>query len=160
MAWIATLMSVASSLSMVEINFQVVNSGDMSLDIVALHIYDDLDLNHLRIYNDGVFLHGRRLRLPLRLAKGELITLQSRHNISLAMGTNESMFAADFRALPRLIAHEVAVEAVDATGNRQTFTGELKTLSKTLKDVYFRQWREYGQDEYLVLAGAVVIGDA
>jgi len=142
-----------------EINFQILNSGDAPLDLVAIHIYDDLDLNHLRIYNDGVFLHGSRLRLPLQLAKGELVTLQSRHYISLTMGTTESLFAADFRALPRLIAHELAVEAVDATGNRQTFTGELKTLSKNLKDLYARQWREYGQEEYLVLAGAIVIGD-
>ena len=120
---------------------------------------DDLDLAHLRIYNEGVFLHGDRVRLPLRLPKGEVITLQAKHKISLALGSNDGLFAADFRALPRLILHEVAVEAVDANGNRQIHTGQIKTDSQSLKDVYIKQWREYGQEEYLMLAGDRLTGD-
>lgn len=136
-----------------DINVQLLNSGDAPLEITAIHVYDDLNLNHLRIYNDGVFRHGSRLRLPVRLARGELIALQVKHKISLALGSNDGLFAADFQALPRFIAHEVTVEAVDANGIRQTYTGEIKTSTEFLKDVYVKQWREYEQDEYLLLAG-------
>jgi hypothetical protein len=143
-----------------DLNIQILNSGDGPLEITAIHVYDDLDLNHLRIYHDGVFQHGDRVRLPLRLAKGELLALQAKHKITLAVGSNDGLFAADFRALPRLILHEVAVETVDANGNRQTYTGEIKTASQALKDLYVKQWREYGQEEYLMLAGDSLTGDA
>jgi hypothetical protein len=136
-----------------ELNFQILNLGDRVLEITAIHVYDDLDLNHVRIYHDGVFQHGTKLRLPLRLDRGELLTLQSKHKISLAMGSNDGLFAADFRALPRFILHEVIVDAVDLNGSRQTFRAEIKTLSNSLKDVYVKQWQEYNQDEYVVLAG-------
>lgn len=136
-----------------ELNIQIVNSGDVPLEITAIHVYDDLDLKHLRIYNDGIFMYGSRLRPPLKLAKGELIRVQARHKISLAMGSTDGLFAADFRALPRSISHEVSVETVDPNGNRQTYTGEISTPSQTLKDLYLKQWREYEQDEYLMLAG-------
>jgi hypothetical protein len=104
-------------------------------------------------------VHGSKLSLPLRLAKGELLTLQSQQKISLALGSNDDLFAADFRALPRFILHEVAVEAVDASGQRQIYTGEIKTSSQSLKDLYIKQWREYGQEEYLLLAGDGLAGD-
>lgn len=136
-----------------ELNFQLLNSGDAPLEITAIHVYDDLNLNHLRIYNDGVYLHGGRVRLPLQLGKGELLTMQARHKISLALGSNDALFAADFRALPRYILHEIAVEATDPGGNRQRYTGEIKTPSGALKSVYLKQWREYEQEEYLFLAG-------
>ena len=136
-----------------DINIQIINSGDGPLEITAIHVYDDLDLNHLRIYHDGVFLHGDRVHLPLCLAKGELLALQAKHKITLALGSNDGLFAADFRALPRFILHEVAVEAVDANGNRKIYTGEIKTASQSLKDLYVKQWRDYGQEEYLMLAG-------
>ena len=136
-----------------ELNFQLLNSGDAPLEITGIHVYDDLTLNHLRIYNEGVYLQGGRVRLPLQLGKGELLTLQARHKISLALGSNDALFAADFRALPRYILHEIIVEATGTGGNRQRFTGELKTPSGALKSVYVKQWREYEQEEYLVLAG-------
>ena len=142
-----------------DINLQIVNSGDGPLEITAIHVYDDLDLNHLRIYHDGVFLHGDRVHLPLRLAKGEPLTLQAKHKITLALGSNDAIFAADFRALPRFILHEVAVEAVDANGNKQTYIGEIRTSSQNLRDLYVKQWREYGQEEYLMLAGENLAGD-
>ena len=142
-----------------EINIQLLNSGDAPLEITAIHVDDNLDLNHLRIYNDGVFLSGSRVHLPLRLAKGEVITLQARHKISLALGSNDGLFAADFRALPRFILHDVVVEAMDATGSRQTYAAEIKTVSQSLKDVYVKQWQEYGQEEYLMLAGESLTGD-
>jgi len=142
------------------INIQILNSGDGPVEITAIHVDDNLDLNHLRIYNDGIFLHGERVRLPLRLAKGELIKLQARHKISLALGSNDGLFAADFRALPRFILHEVVVDAADANGNRQNYTAEIKTLTQSLKDVYVKQWREYGQEEYLMLAGDLLPDDS
>lgn len=141
------------------LNLQILNSGDAALEITAIHVYDDLDLNHLRIFYEGVFRHGGKLHLPVHLAKGELVTLQAKHRISLAIGSNDGLFAADFRALPRSIAHEVAVEAVYVNGNRQTYTGEIKTPSQALTDVYVKQWREYGQEEYLMLAGYGRAGD-
>jgi hypothetical protein len=142
-----------------DLNIQIINLGDGPLEITAIHVYDDLDLNHLRIYHDGTFLHGDRVRLPLRLAKGELLALQAKHKITLALGSNDGLFAADFRALPRFILHEVVVEAVDANGNKQIYTGEIKTASQSLKDLYVKQWREYGQEEYLMLAGDSLKGD-
>jgi hypothetical protein len=142
-----------------DLNIQIINSGDVPLEITAIHVYDDLDLNHLRIYHDGTFLHGDRVRLPLRLAKGELLALQAKHKITLGLGSHDGLFAADFRALPRFILHEVAVEALDANGNRQIYSGEIKTSSQSLKDLYVKQWREYGQEEYLMLAGDALTGE-
>ena len=137
----------------IEFNIQIQNSGDNPLEVTALHTYDDLDLSHLRIYNDGLFLHGSRLRLPFHLGRGELITLQSKQKISSTMGSSDALFAADFRALPRFILHQVVAEAVDPDGRKLTFTSEIKTPSKPLADLYMKQWQEYDQDEYLVLAG-------
>jgi len=136
-----------------EINMQILNPGDGPLDVVAIHVNDDLDLNHLRMFNEGIFLNGGRLPLPLKLGSGELVTLQARQRISLAMGSNDGLFAADFQALPRLILHEVMVEATDSLGKRQAFWGELKTASKDLKELYYKQWREFDQRDYLMLAG-------
>lgn len=136
-----------------EINMQILNPGDKPLEVVAIYVNDDLDLNHLRVYSEGVYVNGSRLHLPLKLGKGELITLQARNRISLAMGSNDGLFAADFQALPRLILYEVMVEATDAAGKRQVFWAELKTASKTLKELYYKQWREFDQQDYLMLAG-------
>ena len=142
-----------------DINIQVINSGDVPLEITVVHVSDDLELRHLRIYSEGVFRHGDKLSLPQRLAKGELLTFQAKHKVSLALGSHDSLFAADFRALPRFILHEVAVEALDANGNRQIYTGELKSSSQALKDLYIKQWHEYEQDEYLILASGGLAGD-
>jgi len=136
-----------------ELNFQILNTGDTPLEITAIHLYDDLNLNHIRIYNDGVFLQGGKVRLPLQLGKRELLTLQARQTISLAFGSNDGLFAADFRALPRYIAHEVVVEVTDSQGERQIYTGDIKTPAGALKNAYVKQWREYEQKEYLFLAG-------
>ena len=136
-----------------EINLQLQNTGDHPLEVASIHAEDNLDVNHLRIYNDGIFLNGIRVRLPVRLESKETITLQSRHKISVAMGSNDALFAADIRALPRLILHEVFVEAADMDGRHLTYVSELKTPSKTLIDLYVKQWQEYGQAEYLLLAG-------
>jgi hypothetical protein len=136
-----------------EINIQLQNTGDHPLELASIHAEDNLDVNHLRIYNDGIFRSGLRVRLPLRLESKETITLQSRHKISTAMGSNDALFAADIRALPRLILHEVFVEATDMDGRHLTYVTELKTPSNLLVDLYVKQWQEYGQAEYLMLAG-------
>jgi hypothetical protein len=142
-----------------EINLQIVNSGDVPLEITGIYVDDNLDLNHLHIYNEGIFLRGSRLRPPLKLDRGELVTLQAKHKVSRSTGSTDGLFAADFRALPRFISHEVAVHAVDTNGNRQIFTGQIKTPSQSLKDLYVKQWREYEQEEYLMLAGYSITGD-
>jgi hypothetical protein len=49
---------------------------------------------------------------------------------------------------------------VDTNGNRQIYTGEIKTSPQALKDLYVQQWREYGQEEYLMLAGYSLTGDS
>ena len=136
-----------------EINFQLFNSGDVPLDILSIYVDDSLELSHLRIYLDGVYLRGNKVRFPLHLKKGELITLQSRHKISLGMGSTDALFAADFRSLPKTILYDVIVNTSNDRGKRQSYVAELGTPSKSLVDLYVNQWREYGQQEYLVLAG-------
>ncbi|MEP7135256.1 MAG: hypothetical protein ABI904_10015 [Chloroflexota bacterium] len=142
-----------------EINLQLQNTGDHPLEVASMHVEDNLDLNHLRIYNDGVLVSGIKVRLPIRLESKETITLQAQHKISLAMGSNDALFAADIRALPRLILHEVFVEATDMDGKHLTYVAELKTPSKSLIDLYVKQWQEYGQAEYLMLAGHAPVGE-
>jgi len=136
-----------------EINFQLFNSGDVTLDILSVYVDDNLSLNHLRIYLDGIVLRGSKVRFPLHLEKGEFITLQSRHNISLGLGSNDSLFAADMCSLPQTILYDVIVNTSNKNGKRQSYVAELATPSKSLVDLYVNQWREYGQQEYLVLAG-------
>jgi len=136
-----------------EINLQILNSGDLPLDVISIDVDNDLDLNHLCLFHEGFFLHGSRLQLPLHLECGRLVTLQSRYRITYGRGSHEALFAADFRFLPRSILHEVSISTVDSAGNNQTYLSELKTLSSPLIDLYVNQWQEYQQDEYLVLAG-------
>lgn len=142
-----------------EINFQLFNSGDVALDILSVYVDDNLELNHLRVYLDGVYLLGNRVRFPLRLEKGEFLTLQSRHKISLGMGSNDALFAADMRSLPKSILYDVIVNTSNEYGKRQSYVAELTTPSKSLVDLYVNQWREYGQQEYLVLVGHSEAGD-
>jgi hypothetical protein len=142
-----------------EINFQLFNSGDVPLDILSVYVDDNLDLSHLRIYLDGVYLLGNRVRFPLHLKKGEFITLQSRHRISPSMGSSDALFAADMRSFPRSILLDVIVNTSNEKGKRQSYVAELPTPSKSLVDLYVNQWREYGQQEYLVLVGDVEVGD-
>ena len=136
-----------------EINFQIFNSGDVPLDILSVHVDDNLNLNHLRIYLDGIYLRGNKVRFPFHLEKGEFVTLQSRHTISLGMGSNDALFAADMRSLPKTILYDVVANTSDKNGKRQSSVAKLATPSKLLVDLYVNQWREYDQQEYLVLAG-------
>lgn len=139
--------------SSLELNIQLQNSGELSLDILSIDIDNDLSLNHLDLSYEGVFLHGKELLFPIRLESGEIAKLQLRYKISISRGSNESLFAADFRSLPRIITHDISVDAADADEIRQTYTLEIKTSPKHLIDLYIKQWREYAQEEYLVLAG-------
>jgi len=143
-----------------ELNFQLLNSGDIPLDILSVYVDDNLELNHLRIYLDGIYLHGNKVRFPLHLEKGEFITLQSRHRISHGMGSNDSLFAADMRSLPKTILYDVIVNTSNEYGKRHSYVAQLAASSKSLVDLYINQWREYGQQEYLVLAGHTQAGDA
>jgi len=136
-----------------EINFQLFNTGDVPLDILSVYLDDNLDLSHLRVYLDGVFLNGGKVRFPLHLKKGEFITLQSRHKISVGLGSNDALFAADMRALPKTILYDVIVNTSNHKGKRQSYVAELATPSQELVDLYVKQWREYDQKEYLVLSG-------
>ena len=142
-----------------EINFQLFNSGDVPLDILSVYVDDSLESNHLRVYLDGVYLRGTKVRFPLHLEKGEFLTLQSRHKISLGMGSTDALFAADMRSLPKSILYDVIVNTSNEYGKKQSYVAELTTSSKSLVDLYVNQWREYGQQEYLVLAGHDQAGD-
>ena len=142
-----------------EINIQLHNSGDLPFDILSMETDNNLNLNHFAMSYEGIFLHGKKLRLPLHLESGELITLQLRYRISINRGSNESLFAADFRSLPRSIIHEVSIDTATTGKNKETCTSEIKILSRPLIDLYVKQWREYDQEEYLVLAGYDLEGD-
>jgi hypothetical protein len=142
-----------------EINFQLFNSGDVTLDILSIYVDDNLELNHLRIYLDGVFMRGGKVQFPLRLEKGEFITLQARHNISLGLGSTDALFAADMCSLPATILYDVIVNTANKNEKRQSYVAELPTPSKDLVDLYVRQWQEYDQMEYLVLSGQRKVGD-
>lgn len=142
-----------------EINFQLFNSGDVSLDILSIYVDDNLELSHLRIYLDGIFLHGGKVKFPLRLEKGEFITLQSRHHISFGRDSTDALFAADMRTLPANILYDVIVNTSNKNGKRQSYVAELATQSKDLVDLYEKQWQEYDQMEFLVLSGTRIVGD-
>jgi len=135
------------------INLRVENSGDLPLEVLSIHLENHLDLNYLHLSNGEVFLNGSRLRLPLSLKSGEFVLLQSKYKIAGSKDSNNGLFAADFRALPRSILHEIVCETRDPDGNRQTYVSKIETLSKPLIDLYVKQWREYDQEEYLLLAG-------
>jgi hypothetical protein len=137
-----------------EINVRIQNTGELPLDVLEIDSDDNLNINYLRIYHSGVFCQGRKLQLPLHLKCGELADLQFKYRITLNKGANNNaLFAADFRALPRTILHEVSFETMDADGRKQITTAETRVPSKPLVDLYVQQWQEYDQQEYLVLAG-------
>jgi hypothetical protein len=136
-----------------EINIQLYNAGVMPLDVLSVEMDNNLDLNHVHFHNKGLFHHGKKLRLPFHLESGEVVIIQAKYKIAINTGSNEALFAADFRALPRIIAHEVLVNTTDAENASQIFTSQLNIPSKHLVDLYVNQWREYDQEEYLVLAG-------
>lgn len=135
-----------------DINIRLHNSGKLPLDILAIDFDHSLNLSHLRIADVGVFHHGRKLRYPVRLEDGEVIALQLRYKISINQGSTAGLFAADFRSLPMSIVHEVVFETADADGRKQTYASEVRTPSKPLIEMYVKQWQEYGQEEYLILA--------
>jgi len=136
-----------------EINIQLQNSGNLPLNVLSVEVDNNLGLNHLRFFNEGIFLHGKEHHFPFQLESGELVTLQARYTISINRGSNKALFAADFRSLPRFITHKVSIDALDSDENNQTYTAELKTPSQSLVDLYVKQWQEYEQEEYLILAG-------
>ncbi|HSG41846.1 MAG TPA: hypothetical protein VLA72_01715 [Anaerolineales bacterium] len=136
-----------------EINFRLFNSGDVPLDVLSIYVDDDLDLSHLRVYFDGVFLNGNKVRFPLRLEKGELVTIQSQHKISLGVSSTDSLFAADMRSLPKSILYDVIVNTSNDNGKRQSYVAELETPSNFLVDLYIKQWQDFDQQEYLDMAG-------
>jgi len=142
-----------------EINFQLFNSGDVPIDILSVYVDDNLEQHHLRIYLDGVFQSGSKVRFPLHLKKGEIVTLQSRHTVSVGMGSNDALFAADMQSLPRSILYDVVVNTSNDSGKKQSYVAELATPSKALVDLYVNQWREYDQQEYLVMVGQDQVKD-
>ena len=136
-----------------EINMQILNSGDLPFDIFSVEVDHNLHLNHLQLIHEGLFLHGAEHNIPFHLESGELISLQVRYHISINRGSNEALFAADFRSLPRFIMHKILINTMDSDKNSKMHTAELKTPSQPLIDLYLKQWREYEQEEYLILAG-------
>ncbi|HAV77105.1 MAG TPA: hypothetical protein DCX53_07110 [Anaerolineae bacterium] len=136
-----------------EINIQLQNIGDVSLDVLSMDVDNDLDLNHLLLIPMGIYFAGDNLRFPMHLKKGDLINVQIRYKVSINRGSHEGLFAADLHSLPRLISHEISTETMDENGNNRAYISEFKTSTKPLIDLYVKQWREYGQEEYLILAG-------
>jgi len=136
-----------------EINLRVENSGDLPLDVLAVRSENNLDLRHFQMLNDNIFVNGNKLQFPLHLNSRESVVLQSKAKISFSQGSNSALFAADFRSLPKLILHELSFSTVDVNKKRQTYISHIETLTRCLTDLYAKQWREYDQEEYLVLAG-------
>lgn len=136
-----------------EINIQLQNSGNLPFDILSFEVDHNLGLNHLLLSHDGILLHGRQFSIPYHLESGKLVTLQARYTVSLNRGSNDALFAADFRALPKIITHYLSIITMDAGDKEQTLTSKLQIPSKPLIDLYVNQWREYNQEEYLVLSG-------
>lgn len=136
-----------------EINLHLQNSGNSMLDVLSINVDDNLNLNHLRFSNEGIFRHGRKPQYPFRLESGELAVLKIRYKVSINRGSSEALFAADFQALPRFILHAVAVNTMNVNREKQSYVSEIKIPSKPLVELYVKQWREYDQEEYLVLSG-------
>lgn len=135
------------------LNIRIENSGDLPLEVIALHLENNLDLNYLKLSKNEITLHGKKLSLPLPLQCGEFVLLQAKYEITASKDSNNELFAADFQALPRAILHELSFDTQTASGTRQTTLAKLETLSKPLLDLYVKQWREYDQAEYLFFAG-------
>jgi len=135
------------------INIRVENSGDLPLEVLAIRLENNLDLNYLKFSKDEVCLYGKKLSLPCPLQNGEFVLLQAKYEIAASKDSTNDLFAADFRALPRLIVHELSFDTKDVHGEQQTFNSKIETSSKPLIDLYTKQWREYDQKEYLFFAG-------
>jgi hypothetical protein len=136
-----------------EINLRLVNSGDVQLDVSAIRSANNVDLRYLDILDDGILLDGLKLRCPLHLKSGEFVTLRSKYKIVMGKTAGEAEFAADTQSLPNSILHEISFDTVDAEGKKQTYISKIATPSKPLIDLYAKQWREYDQEDYLVIAG-------
>jgi hypothetical protein len=135
------------------INIRIENSGDLPLDVLVIRLENNLDLNYLKLAKDEICLHGKKLSLPFPLQSGEFALLQAKYEIIASKDSTNDLFAADFRALPRSILHELAFDTNDAHGKRQTYSSKIETSSKPLIDLYVKQWREFDQQEYLFFAG-------
>jgi hypothetical protein len=142
-----------------EINFHIQNSGNLPYDVTSIDLDNNLNLSHLRFKNEGVFHHGKRLQCPIRLESQELIVLQARYKITTSIGSNEALFAADIQALPQSIQHKISVDTFDENKEKQSYISEIKTPTKPLIDLYVKQWRDYGQFEYLILSGHSPTGE-
>ena len=140
------------------INVSINNSGELPLEVLAIHLENNLDLNYLSLSNAEVFLSGKKLCFPFHLKSGEFILLQSQYKISASKGSTDGLFAADFRALPRSIVHEISFDTKDVHGKAQTYVVKVETASRPLVDLYVNQWQEYDQEEYLALAGYTPAG--
>jgi len=140
------------------INIRMENSGDLPLEVLAIRLENNLNLNYLKFSRDEVCLYGKRLGLPFPLQSGEFVPLQAKYEISASKDSNNDLFAADFKALPRLILHEISFDTRDAHGKRQTYVSKIETVSRPLIDLYVKQWREYDQEEYLFFAGHTPAG--
>lgn len=135
------------------LNLRLENSGDLPLEVLSLHVENNLDLNYLKLTKSEVTQHGKKLSLPLPLQCGEFVLLQAAYEIAASKDSNNELFAADFQALPRSIVHELSFDTQAMPGTRQTTLAKFETLSKPLLDLYVKQWREYDQAEYLFFAG-------
>jgi len=135
------------------INIRIENSGDLPLEVLAIRLENNLDLNYLKFLKDEVCLYGKKLGLPYPLQNGEFVLLQAKYEIAASKDSTNELFAADFRALPRAIMHELSFDTSDAHGKRETTISKIETVSKPLIDLYVKQWREYDQKEYLFFAG-------
>jgi len=135
------------------INIRMENTGDLPLEVLSIRLENSLDLNYLNLSNEEVFLHGKKLGFPFPLKSGEFVLLQAKYTISAGKGSNNDLFAADFRALPKLISHEISFDTRDIHGKGQPCATTIETSSRPLIDLYVKQWQEFDQDEYLLLAG-------
>ena len=135
------------------INIRMENTGDLPLEVLSIRLENRLDLNYLNLSNEEVSLYGKKLSFPFPLKRGEFVVLQSKYTISASKDSNDDLFAADFRALPRSIMHEISFDTRDAQGNGQTYVATIETPSRPLIDLYVKQWQEFDQDEFLLLAG-------
>jgi hypothetical protein len=142
-----------------EINIRIENSGDLPLDVSAFRSENNLNLRYLVMFDGEAFVNGTKLRFPLHLKRGEFVILQSRSRIFSSKGSSTAEFAADSRSLPKSILHEISFDTIDVEGKRQTYVSKIETSSKPLKDLYVTQWREFYQEEYLVIAGYSLIPD-
>jgi hypothetical protein len=135
------------------INIRMENTGDLPLEVLSIRLENSLNLNYLNLSNEEVSLYGKKLCFPFPLKSGEFVVLQSRYMISASKDSNDDLFAADFRALPRSISHEILFDTKDVHGKGQTYVATIATSSRPLIDLYVKQWQEFDQEEYLLLAG-------